>query len=122
MLHSCPLDKSPHCAGNLTGKTGFNMHYLAPHCHAPSCLSIELYNADTGKLICKADAKYGNSNKPFHEKDYLHLPPCLFGDDEGLEKTYFINFDTNLTSIKRNNNTNGHTGDMAYWLYRGVVV
>ena len=26
---------------------GFELIYAAPHCHAPSCLSVELYNADT---------------------------------------------------------------------------
>ena len=34
----------------------------------------------------------------------------------------FLSFDTNLLSIKRNNNTNAHYGDMAMWQMRGVMV
>ena len=34
----------------------------------------------------------------------------------------FLSFDTNLLSIKRNNNTNAHYGEMAMWQMRGVMV
>ena len=34
----------------------------------------------------------------------------------------FLSFETNLLSIKRNNNTNAHYGDMAMWQMRGVMV
>ena len=41
---------------------------------------------------------------------------------EGLSKPIFLHFNTNLTSIKRNNNTNTHYGEMAMWQMRGVMV
>ena len=54
---------------------------------------------------------------------YIAIPPCLWGsEDEGLAQPTFLSFDTNLLSIKRNNNTNAHYGDMAMWQMRGVMV
>jgi hypothetical protein len=42
--------------------------------------------------------------------------------DEGLMPPTFLSFDTRLHSIKRNNNTVGHLGEMASWQMRGVLV
>ena len=54
---------------------------------------------------------------------YIAIPPCLWGsEEEGLVPPTFLSFDTNLLSIKRNNNTNAHYGDMAMWQMRGVMV
>ena len=36
---------------------------LSGHCHAPSCLSMELYNADTGMLLCRHDPVYGKTHQ-----------------------------------------------------------
>merc|ERR1719244_1317699 len=47
MMRECPLRKDPSCWGNTTGYEGINLIYAAGHCHAPSCISMELYNADT---------------------------------------------------------------------------
>ena len=59
----------------------------------------------------------------FDELGYLALPPCIWGpEDEGLMPPTFLSFDTNLMSIKRNNNTNGHYGEMASWQMRGILV
>ena len=38
----------------------FRLMYAAGHCHAPACMSIELWNADTGELICRNVPIYGN--------------------------------------------------------------
>lgn len=53
---------------------------------------------------------------------YNCLIKCLFGYDEGLLQPPTINLDTNLFSIKRNNNTWGHYGEMASWQMRGYLV
>ena len=54
---------------------------------------------------------------------YIAIPPCLWGsEEEGLAPPTFLSFETNLLSIKRNNNTNAHYGDMAMWQMRGVMV
>ena len=103
---------------------GFELIYAAPHCHAPMCIDVELYNADTGDLLCHVDGirGRGNSNVRYDELDYIKLNPCLWGQDRGLLRPEFLRWDTNLTSIKRCNSTNLHYGEMASWQMRGVVV
>lgn len=102
---------------------GFKLIYLAPHCHAPTCIDMELYNQDTGDLICHVNGDLGKgTNAKYDEEGYIKLNPCLFGEDEGLLKPHLFKWDTNFTSIKRNNNTNAHYGEMASWQMRGILV
>jgi hypothetical protein len=89
----------------------------------------ELWNADTGKLICKQEAVYGSEvsgatgARRFDEKGYLALPPCVWGSaSDGLEEPPLLTWDTNLTSIKKTNSTYAHTGEMALWQGRGILV
>jgi len=85
---------------------------------------MELYHANTGQLLCRVEPIYGKSkDKIFDEDGYLALPPCLFGaPSEGLPPPVLLPLDAELISIKRNNNTLPHTGEMALWQMRGVVV
>ena len=58
------------------------------HCHAPTCLSMTVYNNDTGALLCEEKAVYGDgdSRNPFGEVGYIAVPPCVWGSpDDGLE-------------------------------------
>ena len=56
------------------------------------------------------------------ELGYLAIPPCLWGEaEEGLVAPVYLPYDANLTSIKRNNNTYTHYGEMASWQMRGVL-
>ena len=103
------------------------MLYAGGHCHAPSCLSIELYRNDTGhemELLCRQLPYYGagdTARDKFDERGYVALPPCLWGDDDGLRPSFVLPPDTPLVSIKRNNNTHaGHYGEMASWQMRGT--
>eukprot|EP01051_Picozoa_sp_SAG22_P005471 SAG22_NODE_326_length_12283_cov_248.386408_2_plen_231_part_00 len=106
---------------------GVKIMFAGGHCHAPACISIELYNADTGKLICRQLPTYGTADHltaadPYDERGYLALPPCVFGSEEhGLEPAVLLTWDTNLSSIKRNNATYGHYGEMASWQMRGYA-
>jgi len=123
MVQDCDLRKAPTCWGNTTAYDGINLIYAAGHCHAPSCLSMELYNADTGMLLCRHDPVYGKTHQVHDELGFVAIPPCLWGEpEEGLSPPTFLHFNTNLTSIKRNNNTNTHYGEMAMWQMRGVMV
>merc|ERR1711970_301808 len=123
MVEECDLRKAPTCWGNTTAYDGINLIYAAGHCHAPSCLSMELYNADTGMLLCRHDPVYGKTHQVYDELGYVAIPPCLWGpEQEGLVPPTFLPFNANLTSIKRNNNTNTHYGEMAMWQMRGVMV
>lgn len=110
----------PKCYANFTG---INLIYAGGHCHAATCLSMELYNGDTGELLCRQIPVYGTgSSDRFDEKDYIAIPPCLWGNEPGLVPPVFLSLDTNLVSIKRNNNTYGHYGEMASWQMRGIYV
>jgi hypothetical protein len=33
------------------------------HCHAPTCLRIDMFNNDTGELICRQEPVYGGTHK-----------------------------------------------------------
>lgn len=102
---------------------GIQLIYAGPHCHAPACISMELYNANTGKLLCGMYPEYGQGTVLYDEKGYLALPPCLWGNpSDGLMPPVLLSLDTELLSIKRNNNTYGHYGEMASWQMRGIVV
>ena len=131
MVWGCnPRESSDHCTGgkNAEGRTptGIELRYAGGHCHAPSCLSIELYNADTMELLCAQLPVYGEGNThadKFDEKGYVALPPCLWGGaDEGLAPPVPLKYSTNLLSVKRNNATVGHYGEMASWQMRGIML
>jgi len=98
--------------------------YAGGHCHAPSCISIELYRNDTGELLCRQLPLYGTGNvthDKFDEAGYVALPPCLWGDDKGLNPSVLLPPNTPLLSIKKNVNTHvGHFGEMASWQMRGT--
>ena len=63
MIQECDTRSNPSCSGNTADFDGINLIYAGGHCHAPSCISMELFNADTGKLLCKHDPVYGQSDK-----------------------------------------------------------
>jgi hypothetical protein len=113
------------CTGRGSTKAdGIELIYAAPHCHAPSCLSVELYNADTGELLCHVEPRPGKSTDKVHDElGFLAIPPCMWGNKEdGLVEPVFLPLNTTLYSIKRNNNTLTHFGEMASWQMRGIVV
>jgi len=93
---------------------------MTPHCHAPSCIREQLWNKDTGELICSVDASYGSpsyggTNETFNEESYLTINPCLWGYQSGLNPPLFLRPNTNLSAIKYFNNTYRHLGQMAQW-------
>eukprot|EP00928_Gymnodinium_smaydae_P098588 TRINITY_DN9201_c0_g2_i2.p1 TRINITY_DN9201_c0_g2~~TRINITY_DN9201_c0_g2_i2.p1 ORF type:complete len:781 (-),score=80.76 TRINITY_DN9201_c0_g2_i2:119-2461(-) len=93
---------------------------MTPHCHAPSCMREELWNADTGEILCNVTVEYGKPNygalsQVFNEKNYVAIPPCIFGHQAGLQKPFTLSPDTKLTAIKYFNNTYRHLGQMAQW-------
>lgn len=97
------------------------------HCHAPMCLTMQMYrcnksvpvcNRTTGELICREDPVYGGTgridNATFDEPGYILQPPCLWGDPEfGLEPPVDTTGYT-LHTYKTSNATNGHHGEMAW--------
>ena len=60
----------------------------------------------------------------WNELGYLWLPPCQWSSDpaSGLKPPPVLHLDTNLTTVKRTNNTNAHWGVMGIWQMRGAYV
>ena len=119
MFLECPKEASPFCIPDLSIYEKFVPTFIGAHCHAAACISMELHNADTGELICRNTPVFGTGDEIFNEKDYLAIPPCIFGSEEGLLLPPNLSLDTNLISIKKANSTYHHTGNMAYWLVAG---
>lgn len=111
-------------------QVGVKLIYANGHCHAASCISLELYNNDTGELLCRQVGHMGRTRNPdtvrgadYDEAGYVTIPPCLWGEGSpGLLPPRLLTWETNLTSVKRTNSTYGHTGEMAHWQMRGVLV
>lgn len=121
MINPCNIRHDPQCTGQPS--QGIELIYVSGHCHAPTCLSMELYNADTGDLLCGIVPTFGNGTEIYNEKGYLLLPPCLFAHNQtGLLQPTFLGLETNLLSIKKNNNTYSHYGEMASWQMRGIPI
>ena len=51
----------------------------------------------------------------FNEANYVAIPPCIFGNQSGIQDPWVITPDTNITAIKYFNNTFRHLGQMAQW-------
>jgi len=110
-------DGAPPIPKNFTKITPMVM---TPHCHAPSCIRQELWNADTNEIICNmtakyGDEKYGKTTEIFNERDYITILPCLYGYQPGLQFPFSLSPDTNIRAIKYFNNTYRHLGQMAQW-------
>jgi len=116
----CMMQGDINACGNVTRikEDGglFQLVYAGPHCHAPACASMELWNEDTGELLCAVEPVYGKG-----AMCEMSLPPCVWGSAaEGLKPPPILHLDSNLTVVKRANNTNGHWGNMALWQMRAT--
>lgn len=121
-----------------TDGRGVKLIYAGGHCHV-GCLSLELYDADTGKLVCRNAPTHGSStskwnDEAMNERGYaIAIPPCVWGDDpseEGLlQRPPVIKPTTRLTTIARYNSTKlrqdqplpiAHYAVMAMWQMRAA--
>jgi len=120
-----PGTKVEDCVHTITGlltpaPAGGNLRLAAAHfhCHAPTCLSMELWNNATGELLCREEPYYGGTGhekeERFNERGFITVPPCLWGSEEdGFEAPPLLS-GVPLYAIKRANNTYGHHGEMAW--------
>ena len=122
-------EPAPECAlwkGNKA--TGIGFLKINAHCHAPTCIEMTLWNADTDEIVCKQVGAYGGESMPtingtrFNEEGYIAVPPCVWGSDDAMGvKPLVLSMGTNLRAESRTNNTYGHHGEMAIWQIFGVV-
>jgi len=122
----CPKGTPAHkCTQTITGTWkplpgDGNMHMVKAHfhCHAPTCIKVEMWNNDTGKLLCRETTLVGGKGtlpgpKKFDEEGYIAVPPCLWGSaKDGLEPPPLMSNMT-IKVIAVTNNTYGHHGEMA---------
>jgi len=118
----CECDADGICIHTIKGTfepTPSNIKLVAAHfhCHAPTCLSVALYNNATGELICEERPIYGGNglnNPGFDEPGFITQPPCLWGDEAyGLSPPPSMSGVT-LHAVKTANATYGHHGEMAW--------
>eukprot|EP00662_Eupelagonemidae_sp_cell21_P012214 gene12214-34016_t len=56
---------------------GFDVLTLQGHLHGPAAISLDLYDADSGLLLCGVRARYGTGDAHYDERGYLAaVPPC----------------------------------------------
>jgi len=85
------------------------------HCHAPTCLAMEIWNNETGELLCRQEPLYGQGTADkFDETGYILQPPCLWGDAPGLDPNMPLASGVNFTIRAITNSTYGHHGEMAF--------
>lgn len=121
MLTKCNPKTQAYCADprNVTSD-GVAFIMAGGHCHAPACLSLQLWNNDTGEAICEIIPKMGQGDEAFDEDGYLWLPHCAWGNPkDGLKTPPRFQPGTTFKSIKRENSTYYHPGVMAIWQMRG---
>lgn len=111
-----PTDQCTHVLQGVVTPPASAKYLIATHhhCHAPTCLAATLYFNDTGELICNQRAWHGKgTSDKFDEKDYIALPPCLFGrTKDGLQPPPLI-AGRPIHAVFHTNATNGHHGEMA---------
>mmetsp|Transcript_5349 Transcript_5349/g.12259 ORF Transcript_5349/g.12259 Transcript_5349/m.12259 type:complete len:752 (-) Transcript_5349:68-2323(-) len=121
----CSLRTDINCADpdRVDPNKGVELVYAGGHCHGPACLSIELWNDDTGMLVCKNSYVEGKTDGKWDERGYGHIPPCVWGDpklDAGLVDPPRLFLNTTLRTVQTYNSTYKHTGVMAFWQMRGA--
>jgi len=127
IMRSCGSRADTWCSPSRTGTWPESQFIqflrVSPHCHAPSCISMEMINADTNKTICKTTPLFGTAmNETMNEAGYLAgIPPCVWGyKEDGLLQPPVVSLDTNITVIAKENATTNHFGQMGHWQMRAA--
>ena len=112
----------------MKNATGVQFHVIHGHCHAPTCIQFDLWNADTNELICSQRPTYGDgADADFHEEGYINVAPCVFGSaEEGLMPSpggpKGLPMATRLFSKKTCRADEAHHGEMSLWQTYGSLV
>ena len=115
-----PTEKCTHEITGVVTPPGENMHFVAAHyhCHAPTCLKMEIYNNNTGELLCSEEPYHGQGGDVvgadrFDEEGYIAQRICLWGNSSyGLEEPPLVS-GVPLFIRAVTNSTYGHHGEMA---------
>ena len=123
-----PVEKCTHTISGVVTPPAGNMHFVGAHyhCHAPTCIRMEIYNNITGELLCREDPYHGQGadmtgkdpvgqagGARFDEPGYIAQRICLWGNESyGLEKPPKVG-GVPLFITATTNSTYGHHGEMA---------
>jgi hypothetical protein len=118
-----PGTPTANCTHEISGVVtppGKNMSFVGAHfhCHAPTCLRMEIYNNNTGELLCREETRHGqgtdvSGKDRFDEAGYIAQRICLWGNSTyGLEAPPLVS-GVPLLVRAVTNNTYGHHGEMA---------
>ena len=110
MIRKCKDRADPWCAPSTPSfpqSQKISLVHASGHCYGPACISMELYNADTGELICGVHPILGTGDEPMNEAGYVvGIPPCSWGsEEEGMAPAPLLDLNTNLMSVKKANST-----------------
>jgi len=84
--------------------------YAVGHLHVGG-LSLDLYDDETGELICHSEPTYGDGLDAGNEKGYLvGMSDCVFDPPRTMKRGQVVR------TVARYNNTINHHGVMALWL------
>jgi hypothetical protein len=123
---TCDAATDAYCASMAVAQQrggGVKLIMAGGHCHSPACLSLELYNDDSGELLCRITPVHGTGDKVYDEEGYLYLPPCQWSEhDARLRPPPRLMLDTRLRAVKRANSSVYHYGVMGIWQMRGAYL
>ena len=56
-----PMEECTHTITGIVTPPAGDMHFVGAHyhCHAPTCLKMEIYNHITGELLCREEPYHG---------------------------------------------------------------
>jgi len=118
-----PTARCRHRVWGIIAPGGEDLHFAAIHfhCHAAACLAMEIYNNNTGELLCHQEPIYGGTGKvdlpKYDEPGYLLIPPCLWAPPShpqpGLQPMPRASGQRFLI-VAITNSTYGHHGEMAF--------
>ncbi len=115
-----PVDQCTFEVSGVVAPPAGNMHFVGAHyhCHAPTCLMLEIYNNVTGELLCREEPYHGqgadkSGGDRFDQEGYIAQRICLWGNSSfGLEPPPKVG-GVPLFIRAVTNSTYGHHGEMA---------
>ena len=115
-----PMEKCTHTISGVVTPPAGDMHFVGAHyhCHAPTCLKMEIYNNVTGELLCREEPYHGQGadvtgGDRFDESGYIAQRVCLWGNSSyGLEAPPHVG-GVPLLITATTNASYGHHGEMA---------
>jgi len=123
--NGCSVRTDPYCADATVAAArggGVALVMAGGHCHSPACLSLELFNDETGELLCRISPRMGTGDKPYDESGYIWLPPCQWGHESRLRPPPVLPLDLRLRAVKRANASAYHYGVMGIFQMRGTYL